>query len=378
MPTPRLSGASAFLTPRMASSKTGETLTSLYLMTLRLRGGARGARASLVLLGLVSACTAVLVRAGGGGAGRVVRLRRGHEGRHRDDRGWFAGDTHRVRHPAADVRRRARVVRRSDDDEHRLDRDLGRGARPSRSPSTSAAASSARARPGGNLPEIEIATALGDAADRVVVYGTEGADHSPPARTASRRAPTATSTSPSRPAPSSSRCTCSAATTTSTAAASGRGAPLPRADHRHRRRRATSRCCEGAPSPTRSTAGRATMSSAAEAGRRARRRRRRRPPRAAAASDDRSPAGPAWTASSGPTGTTRCSRATTSATARVNGGPGVDTAHLDVLDPAPVATETVVRPAESCEYDGATRALTLTMTPRRRRRSSSWACDLVR
>jgi Ca2+-binding RTX toxin-like protein len=48
---------------------------------------------------------------------------------------------------------------------------------------------------------------------------------------------------------------------------------------------------------------------------------------------------------------------------RVNGGPGFDTARVDVLDPQPVATEIVIRPSESCEYDGVTHALALTMTP---------------
>ena len=47
----------------------------------------------------------------------------------------------------------------------------------------------------------------------------------------------------------------------------------------------------------------------------------------------------------------------------INGGPGFDTAHVDVLDPTPVATEIVIRPAESCSFDGTTRALSLTMTP---------------
>ena len=47
----------------------------------------------------------------------------------------------------------------------------------------------------------------------------------------------------------------------------------------------------------------------------------------------------------------------------LNGGPGNDTARVDVLDPEPVATETVIRPSESCEYDGLSRALSLTMTP---------------
>ncbi|HEU4450254.1 MAG TPA: hypothetical protein VFR63_09795 [Gaiellaceae bacterium] len=51
------------------------------------------------------------------------------------------------------------------------------------------------------------------------------------------------------------------------------------------------------------------------------------------------------------------------ADAEVNGGPGFDTAHVDVLDPTPLATEIVIRPAESCSYDGSTRALALTMTP---------------
>lgn len=47
----------------------------------------------------------------------------------------------------------------------------------------------------------------------------------------------------------------------------------------------------------------------------------------------------------------------------INGGPGIDTAHVDVLDPQPVATETVIRPSESCNFDGVSNALTLTMTP---------------
>jgi Ca2+-binding RTX toxin-like protein len=46
----------------------------------------------------------------------------------------------------------------------------------------------------------------------------------------------------------------------------------------------------------------------------------------------------------------------------VNGGPGVDTAHIDAIDPAPLATESVIRPAESCAYDGISLALSLTMT----------------
>jgi Ca2+-binding RTX toxin-like protein len=47
----------------------------------------------------------------------------------------------------------------------------------------------------------------------------------------------------------------------------------------------------------------------------------------------------------------------------INGGPDFDTAHVDVLDPKPLGTEIVIRPAESCEYDGVTNALALTMTP---------------
>lgn len=47
----------------------------------------------------------------------------------------------------------------------------------------------------------------------------------------------------------------------------------------------------------------------------------------------------------------------------LNGGPGWDEARIDVLDPAPVATEIVIRPAESCEYDGVSRVLSLSMTP---------------
>jgi Ca2+-binding RTX toxin-like protein len=47
----------------------------------------------------------------------------------------------------------------------------------------------------------------------------------------------------------------------------------------------------------------------------------------------------------------------------INGGPGWDEARVDVLDPTPVATEIVIRPAESCEYDGVSRALSLSMTP---------------
>jgi Ca2+-binding RTX toxin-like protein len=47
----------------------------------------------------------------------------------------------------------------------------------------------------------------------------------------------------------------------------------------------------------------------------------------------------------------------------LNGGPGNDVAHVDVLDPQPVATEIVIRPAESCNYDGVSKALALSMTP---------------
>ncbi|MGH3037172.1 MAG: calcium-binding protein [Gaiellaceae bacterium] len=47
----------------------------------------------------------------------------------------------------------------------------------------------------------------------------------------------------------------------------------------------------------------------------------------------------------------------------INGGPGFDVAHVDVLDPVPLATEIVIRPSESCTYDGTSRALALTMTP---------------
>ena len=47
----------------------------------------------------------------------------------------------------------------------------------------------------------------------------------------------------------------------------------------------------------------------------------------------------------------------------VNGGPGFDIARVDVLDPTPVATEIVIRPSESCTYDGVSHTLALTMTP---------------
>jgi Ca2+-binding RTX toxin-like protein len=47
----------------------------------------------------------------------------------------------------------------------------------------------------------------------------------------------------------------------------------------------------------------------------------------------------------------------------LNGGPGFDTAHVDVLDPTPVATEIVIRPSEACTYDGVSKSLALTMTP---------------
>jgi Ca2+-binding RTX toxin-like protein len=47
----------------------------------------------------------------------------------------------------------------------------------------------------------------------------------------------------------------------------------------------------------------------------------------------------------------------------INGGPGHDIARLDALDAAPLATEIVIRPSESCSYDGTSRALELTMTP---------------
>ena len=47
----------------------------------------------------------------------------------------------------------------------------------------------------------------------------------------------------------------------------------------------------------------------------------------------------------------------------INGGPGFDTARVDVLDPTPVATEIVIRPSESCSFDGVSHTLALTMTP---------------
>jgi Ca2+-binding RTX toxin-like protein len=47
----------------------------------------------------------------------------------------------------------------------------------------------------------------------------------------------------------------------------------------------------------------------------------------------------------------------------LNGGPGWDEARVDVLDPQPAATEIVIRPAESCEFDGVSRELSLAMTP---------------
>jgi Ca2+-binding RTX toxin-like protein len=47
----------------------------------------------------------------------------------------------------------------------------------------------------------------------------------------------------------------------------------------------------------------------------------------------------------------------------VNGGPGIDTAFIDVLDPTPVAVEKPIRPSESCNFDGVSNALSLTMTP---------------
>ena len=47
----------------------------------------------------------------------------------------------------------------------------------------------------------------------------------------------------------------------------------------------------------------------------------------------------------------------------INGGPGFDTAFLDVIDPATLAVEAIIRPAESCSYDGVSHALSLVMTP---------------
>ena len=46
---------------------------------------------------------------------------------------------------------------------------------------------------------------------------------------------------------------------------------------------------------------------------------------------------------------------TTRRDTELNGGPDLDVAHIDVLDPTPLATETVIRPSESCDYDGVTR-----------------------
>jgi Ca2+-binding RTX toxin-like protein len=48
----------------------------------------------------------------------------------------------------------------------------------------------------------------------------------------------------------------------------------------------------------------------------------------------------------------------------LNGGPDADEAHVDANDPGTVSVEIVIRPSESCSYSGATKALSLTMTPR--------------
>ncbi|MGH3104023.1 MAG: calcium-binding protein, partial [Gaiellaceae bacterium] len=47
----------------------------------------------------------------------------------------------------------------------------------------------------------------------------------------------------------------------------------------------------------------------------------------------------------------------------IGGGPGFDTAYVDPVDPVPYATEIIIRPVEGCSFDGVTRALSLTMTP---------------
>jgi hypothetical protein len=47
----------------------------------------------------------------------------------------------------------------------------------------------------------------------------------------------------------------------------------------------------------------------------------------------------------------------------INGGQDSDLAHIDAADPAPLATETSIRPSESCNFNGISRSLTLEMTP---------------
>ena len=47
----------------------------------------------------------------------------------------------------------------------------------------------------------------------------------------------------------------------------------------------------------------------------------------------------------------------------INGGQGFDTAYLDLIDPAALATEISIRPTQSCTYDGVSTSLSLVMTP---------------
>ena len=230
-------------------------------MTLRLRG----VRASLFFLAMLLAGAAVLVRAAAAPAAQAETCVY--------DAGTKAvtatigsgpkGDARRLRRPAP-VRRRGRTLRGGDDDQHGLDHDHGEaGSNETLILDHRGGFFGPGAAPESNLPEIEIATALGDATDRVVVYGTEGPDRWPPDRTASPRAPTATSTSRSRPARSCSRCTSSAATTTSTAVASPGPGFTSSGRSWSRAARATSLCCAAARSPTRSRAAPATTSCAA-------------------------------------------------------------------------------------------------------------------
>ena len=185
-----------------------------------------------------------------------------------------------------------------------------------------------------NLPEIEIATALGDATDRVVVYGTEGPDHM-----AAGQNGFATSADGD------------VDVTFSPSAFklevhllggddyfNGRGESgaglhflgpivLTGGEGNESLLRGSSEpdSIDGGPGQRR----------AARAGgeRHPRRRRRRRPARRRRRGRHADRRARASTPSSAATATTRSSRTTTSADPSVNGGPGFDTARVDVLDP---------------------------------------------
>ena len=142
-------------------------------MTLRLGG----ARASFFLLVLLLAGATVLVRAAAAPAAAESCVYDAATKTVTAAVGRLAGDTRRLRRPDL-VRRRAApcgAATTTNTDSISIAGEAGTNETLTLDHRGGFFGPGAAAE--SNFPEIEIATALGDATDKVIVYGTEGADH---------------------------------------------------------------------------------------------------------------------------------------------------------------------------------------------------------